>query len=176
MVFFFFFLGVVMMSGIMAIFEMGLFLTGGSMLPTPADAYLASSSMKERDKTRLSFLLDQEELCVENCNIDEVPVLKKFSDLVGDADVGLCGALNRIDDIDEDDIDEGDVPKWALISEGRWSNSCQLSLGSHRAVVKKNSDVRLVPYQLFSCNLEGKNIWYDKEIYRCSFEYEPERS
>ena len=33
-------LGVVMLSGIMAIFEMGLSLTGQSMIPTPPDVYL----------------------------------------------------------------------------------------------------------------------------------------
>ena len=32
-------LGVVMLSGIMAIFEMGLSLMGQSMLPTPPDVY-----------------------------------------------------------------------------------------------------------------------------------------
>jgi len=171
MVYLYALLGVTMMSGIMAIFEMGLLLTGQSMLPTPADVYLANSSVKERDKTRLEFLLDQKDACVENCGDVAERVMKSFSELVEDD--GLCGALNRIDD-----IDEGDVPKWALISEGRWSNSCQLSLGSHRAVVKKNSDARLVPYQLFSCDLEGENTWYDNKlgIYRCSFEYEAERS
>ena len=164
-------LGVLMLSGIMAIFEMGLSLTGQSMMPTPADVYLANSSIKERDKIRLEFLLDQKDACVENCNDVAERVMKTFSELVEDD--GLCGALNRIDD-----IDEGDVVKWALISKGRWSNSCQLSLGSHRAIVKKNSDVRFVPYQLFSCILDGKNIWYDKKLdmNRCSFEYESERS
>ena len=39
-------LGVLMLSGIMAIFEMGLSLTGMSMMPTPADIYLQSSDLK----------------------------------------------------------------------------------------------------------------------------------
>ena len=163
-------LGVVMMSGIMAIFEMGLSLTGQSMLPASVNAYIADSSMKERDEARLQFLLDRKDVCVENCDDADgakEPVMKRFSELV--VEDGLCGALDRIDD-----IDEGDVEKWALIGEGRWSNSCQLALGPHRAVVKNNSDVRHVPYKLFSCSLQGENIWYDKEleIFRCSFEYE----
>ena len=47
------------LSGIMAIFEMGLSLTGQSLLPTPADPYFADSSMKEMDQALLEFLFDQ---------------------------------------------------------------------------------------------------------------------
>ena len=43
-------LGMLMLSGIMAIFEMGLSLTGQSMMPTPADAYLQNSDMKMSEK------------------------------------------------------------------------------------------------------------------------------
>ena len=39
-------LGVMMISGIMAIFEMALSLTGQSMIPAPSDKYLSSASMK----------------------------------------------------------------------------------------------------------------------------------
>ena len=52
-------MGVVMLTGIMAIFEMGLSLTGQSLLPIPADPYASDSSMKELDETLLEFLFDQ---------------------------------------------------------------------------------------------------------------------
>ena len=42
--------GMVMLSGIMAIFEMGLALTGQTLLPVPPDDYLSSQSMKDEDK------------------------------------------------------------------------------------------------------------------------------
>ena len=150
-------MGVVMLTGIMAIFEMGLSLTGQSLLPIPADPYASDSSMKELDNTLLEFLFDQKKLKVlVSVNVNGVEqqqeVEKTFSAVVGDQ--GLCGALNQIDD-------EG----WTLIREGRWINSCQLNQGSHRAVVKENPNNVLMPYQLFSCALSGGN-------YRCSFERE----
>jgi len=150
-------MGVVMLTGIMAIFEMGLSLTGQSLLPIPADPYASDSSMKELDNTLLEFLFDQKKLKVlVSVNVNGVEqqqeVEKTFSEVVGDQ--GLCGALNQIDD-------EG----WTLIREGRWINSCQLNQGSHRVVVKENSNDVQMPYQLFSCALSGGND-------RCSFERE----
>ena len=47
-------LGAVMLSGIMAIFEMGLSLTGQSLLPTPVDTYIGSSEQM-RDYDLFSF-------------------------------------------------------------------------------------------------------------------------
>jgi len=144
-------MGVVMLTGIMAIFEMGLSLTGQSLLPIPADPYASDSSMKELDNTLLEFLFDQKKLkvLVEVDGVEQ-EVEKAFSAVASDQ--GLCGALNQIDD-------EG----WTLIREGRWINSCQLNQGSHRAVVKENSNDVQMPYQLFSCALSGGND-------RCSFE------
>ena len=165
-------LGVVMLSGIMAIFEMGLSLMGQSMLPSPVDKYFADSSIKKTDKIRLEFMLDQERLCVDKCNRkSNERVMKYFSELVADPKFGLCGALNKIDGIDEDENEE-----WTLVSDPDWINSCQLARGSHRAVVKKSFDARHVPYLLFSCNLEGENVWFDEqlEIFRCYFERQPE--
>ena len=136
-------LGILMLSGIMTIFEMGLSLTGQSMIPTPPDAYLSDTSMKDLDIKLMKNLADD-----------------NFSDSV--LDEGLCGAL--------DDIDDG----WALISEGRWANSCQLNRGSRRVLVREEPGNERMPYQLFSCALSEENIWYDKEleIDRCSFERE----
>lgn len=146
-------MGVVMLTGIMAIFEMGLSLTGQSLLPTPADPYLSNSSMKASDITLLEFLFDQKKLKVwDEVDGVEQEVEKPFSAVASDQ--GLCAALNQIDD-------EG----WSLISEGRWINSCQLTQGSHRRLVKENSDNEQIPFQLFSCALSGGND-------QCSFERE----
>ena len=149
-------MGVVMLTGIMAIFEMGLSLTGQSLLPTPPDPYFSDSSMKASDITLLEFLFDQKKLKVWD-EVDDVKqeVEKTFSAVVSDqrvvSDQPLCVALNQIDD-------EG----W---SKGLWINSCQLTQGSHRRIVKENSDDGQMPYQLFSCALSGGND-------RCSFERE----
>ena len=154
-------LGMVMLSGIMAIFEMGLSLTGQSLLPTPADPYFADSSMKEIDQALLEFLFDQKKLPVQGVDM-------AFSELVKND--GLCDALNQIDD----QLYPAQKNDWTLVSEGRWINSCQLNRGSHRAVVKEDAEDLQMPYQLFSCALSGKDIWEDpvSGIYRCSFESE----
>ena len=120
-------LGMVMMSGIMAIFEMGLSLTGQSMIPTPPDEYLSDVSMKAIDIQILDTLTD-----------------KGFPDLV--LSQGLCGALEEVD-----------PAGWNLISEGRWANSCQSSRGLHRVIVREDLESRQMPYQLFSCALAGGN-------------------
>ena len=52
-------LGVLMISGIMAIFEMGLSLTGQSMIPTPAGVYLQSAEMKLVDQRLLALLKNE---------------------------------------------------------------------------------------------------------------------
>ena len=120
-------LGMIMLSGIMAIFEMGLSLTGQSMIPTPSDEYFSSASMKNLDAKLLESLADA-----------------SFSDSV--ISKGLCNALEGVDD-----------QVWTLISEGRWANSCQLSRGSHRIIISEKPDNEQMPYLLFSCALSGGN-------------------
>ena len=112
-------LGVVMLSGIMAIFEMALSLTGRSMIPASPDAYFEDTSMKSSDIMLLQGLTD---------GAFPASVLNK----------GLCAALEDIER-------EG----WTLISEGRWANSCQLNRGSHRVIVREDTTNLQIPYQLF---------------------------
>ena len=135
-------LGMVMLSGIMAIFEMGLALTGQTLLPVPPDDYLSSQSMKDEDKIFLKALADETTSLVDD---------KTFPDLVSDE--GLCGALNEIDD----------DPEWSSIDVGRWKNGCQRSkpLGDlyHRVIVSEE------PYKLFSCALDAGSA-------QCAFELE----
>ena len=123
-------LGVVMLSGIMAIFEMGLALTGQTLLPVPSDDYLSSQSMKDADIMFLKVLADEITPLVDD---------KNFPDLVSDE--GLCVALNAIDG-----------PGWLSISDGRWKNGCQRStlVGglSHRVIISEK------PHRLFSCALD----------------------
>ena len=120
-------LGVMMLGGIMAIFEMGLSLTGQSMIPAPPEKYFSDASMKSTDIKLLQGLTD---------GAFPASVLNK----------GLCAALEDIER-------EG----WTLISEGRWANSCQLNRGSHRVIVREDTTNLQIPYQLFSCALKGGN-------------------
>ena len=138
-------LGILMMSGIMTIFEMGLSLTGRSMSPTPPDAYFSDKKIKVLDKDLLVNLAD-----------------KSFSDSV--LNKGLCGALD----------DATGENGWTLIGNGNWANSCQLNRGSRRVLVREDPSNKQMPYPLFSCALSDKNVWYDEKLKvdRCSFERE----
>ena len=139
-------LGVLMLSGIMAIFEMGLSLTGQSMLPTPSDAYLQDSDLKMSDK-RLMELLS---------NPDAVNQ--------GLANQALCTALVESYSDQYPGQSAWQVDHRMPIDQGRWIRSCQLNRGSHRIVIMPpdpgSSDM---PYKLFSCVLDAG---YDQ----CSFE------
>ena len=118
-------LGVVMMTGIMAIFEMGLSLTGQSLLLIPPDEY--DYHMQLRDAKLLAGIAQT-----------------SFKNDVNDPLIGLCSALNRIES-----------GMWSpVMRPGYWFGSCQLTkeseppkLTKHRVIVRKNT------HQLFSCAL-----------------------
>ena len=139
-------LGIVMLGGIMAIFEMGMSLTGQSMLTQPVDLYFPSNSPDFKRAGR-SLMQDED--------------VKFLNELAAEADfeekvdaLGLCKALEEIGD------------GWTEISkEGRWKGGCQRIKGfagdvSHRMIVIGK------PYQLFSCSRS-----YD-DMSPCVFELE----
>ena len=51
-------LGLAMMTGIMAIFEMGLYLTGSSLFLSRIDPYVLESGVKKMDRRLLSALAE----------------------------------------------------------------------------------------------------------------------
>ena len=138
-------LGVAMLAGIMAIFEMGLALTGQSLIPSPSDPYLSDPSVKEMDQNLLRLL---------NNPAQVVP------DLEGTV---LCNALK--------DAYQTRYPAKAYpwVEDSRppinnvWLNSCVMNDGSHRVLIKPDLVNPSISYQFFSCVID------DGED-RCSFE------
>ena len=135
-----------MMTGIMAIFEMGLSLTGQSLLPTPLDVYgLAPTKAKALDQNLLELLA--------NPGIVSWGLEKE----------DLCVAINN--------AYSGPSPfGYKPISEGRWSGSCLLNSDfdgvAHRVLIQSPGSGRdLLPYKLFSCTSK-------RDGYQCSFERE----
>ena len=121
-------MGVVMMTGIMAIFEMGLSLTGQSLLPVPLSGYSANTQNKAKKDAKLL-----QELSEEDFNESALAS-------------GLCSALKEVDG-----------EPWTLIEnlqpDDYFFASCELNReGLYRSVVRKNNDEDM-PYQLFSCAL-----------------------
>ena len=139
-------LGVLMLSGIMAIFEMGLSLTGLSMMPTPADIYLQDSDLKMSDKRLMELLRDP----------------KAVSQ--GLASQALCTALVQGYSEQYPGQSTWQADHRMPIDQGRWVRSCQLNRGYHRIVIMPpDSGHDHIPYKLFSCVLAAG---YDQ----CSFE------
>ena len=140
-----------MMTGIMAIFEMGLSLTGQSLLPTPIDVYFETpegGEAKLSDKGLLKILANS-----------------------GDLERGLsgqdlCNAIN--------DAGSGKYSFEAIVDNSNFD--CQQITVypakniSHRMLVKPpSSGSVLLPYELFSCTS-------DRSEYQCFFERIPKDS
>ena len=141
-------LGVAMLAGIMAIFEMGLALTGRSLLPSPVDPYLSDGEVKEMDQKLLTLLADRQ----------QVP-----SGLLG---TSLCGKV--IAAYGAAHVPTGGVNPWLQdaampVNTGRWAGSCLMNDGAHHVVVKPDLSPGADPYQLYSCVLQGGDE-------RCPFE------
>ena len=148
-------LGVVMLSGIMAIFEMGLSLVGQSMLPTPPDPYQESSEMKLVEKRMIGLLMDRNAVAQ------------------GLANQALCDALLQSYAAQYPGESAGQPDGRMPIDQGRWIRSCQLmrqiddpSLKhiSHRVLIMPPDPGQdQLAYRLFSCALTGGHD-------QCSFE------
>lgn len=142
-------LGAVMMAGIMAIFEMGLSLTGQSSLPTPSDVYVGTQDAKDLDKALLKLLANPADL---------------ERDLIGQ---DLCDAINLAD------------PRqysFAPIAsrEDPWDEGCQFQtfyavpgqkIVYHKILIKPSAQINSshLPYELYSCTST-------RDGYQCSFE------
>ena len=149
MVYFYAVLGMCMMAGIMAIFEMGLALAGRSLLPSPVDPYLSNTQVKVMDQKLMTLLADREAVA---------------KGLLG---TSLCEKV--IASYNEEYVQIGGVNPWLQdeampINTGRWAGSCVMNDGSHHVVVKPDLVDGTDPYQLYSCVL--------KRGTRCSFEHD----
>ena len=106
-------MGVMMLTGIMAIFEMGMSLTGQSLMPNAPNEYLSKKNKVMRD-------MDRELLEGMSQSGFGERVLEK----------GLSDALMDIE-----------AKRWSSINNsGYWEKSCQLSRSNgHRSIVRKDT-------------------------------------
>ena len=133
-----------MLAGIMAVFEMGLSLTGNSLLPSPQDPYLTNADVKNEDK-RWLYLLNQKDM--SGTRLD------------------LCAALKDV--YSREYLEAGEGFLWTSSvseSDGRWSRSCFMNRGLHRVIVRPPDPNYLgSTYSFYSCTLQGGYV-------RCAFE------
>ncbi|WP_115016092.1 hypothetical protein [Synechococcus sp. UW140] len=143
-------LGVAMLAGIMAIFEMGLALSGRSLLPSPPDAYLSDEGVKMMDQKLLTLLADRSAV---PAGLSGTSLCTALSTAYESNDVPI-GGVNPL-------MEDPDMP----VNSGRWAGSCLLNDGAHHVVVLPDLGNATTPYQLYSCVLPSGDE-------RCSFEQE----
>lgn len=141
-------LGVAMLAGIMAIFEMGLALTGRSLLPSPVDPYLSNGEVKAMDQRLMALLANRDAVVA---GLLGTSLCEKVIDAYGDAHV-QDGGVNPW-------LQDAAMP----VNTGRWAGSCVMNDGAHHVVVKPDMTDGADPYQLYSCVLQGGDE-------RCPFE------
>ena len=173
-------LGVVMMTGIMAVFEMGLSLTGQPFILKPLLSPGQKESineLKQLDREVLLLLFKEHE--VEGLDPLGSP---KGSPLKGSS---LCTqvmcrinrqsfCLGEASDTDRLLPPPVEVLKGLSQSDhspsGEWSDSCALEMGGqHRFLIRSDSHIdEDLPYYLYSCSYNDQGI--ESDLGKCSIE------
>lgn len=138
-----------MLTGIMAIFEMGLALTGQSLIPPPDDPYLENPLVKNEDQKLLNILSDPRKLGVG---------LERGE---------LCSAVISAYQTAFPSVSNPWVEDKSNNASNIWRDSCIMNDGSHRILLVPGLDGELMQYQVYSCVLDNRKD-------RCSFEIESE--
>ena len=171
-------LGVMMMTGIMAVFEMGLSLTGQSLLLKPDDPYresLVTDKVGVRDQEMLRLLRDSEHLAAIDFDKDPAKDLcDKVLERITVEERSRCY-------LDGEYIPSESCDNARLLSDLKDANDFQIeqlpnacaikSDSLHRMILQRDPDpedsINPIPYRLFSCVLpDGKALACDFELSR----------
>ena len=123
-------LGIAMLSGIMAIFEMGLAVTGQSLLRPPEDVYSSDIVAKNFDKSFIQNLYDGE-------------WEKDFKNAIPPIAI-TCNNLI-----------EAEGYSWKSLEAGFFKGSCAANNLNHRILVEFNSGNS--SYRVYTCFVESDN-------------------
>ena len=126
-------LGLAMLSGIMAIFEMGLHLTGSSLVSSRADPYALEVEIKRIDRLLLSALEDPHVLS---------PGLRGLD---------ICQQLQLVVSLPKNRPFEPAQE----VKDNVFPSACVMNAGSHRVLVAPDPSNPYHSYQLYSCLLQG---------------------
>ena len=170
-------LGMVMMTGIMAVVEMGLSLTGQSLLLKPDDPYrqnLLTKAVGKRDQQMLNMLHDTDDLDFIGRSLDGSELCDQLLCRSSPGSAAICSpatdtepANTLADDADQRLSELAELTRSGVyppVSDGFLSNACALQVGMHRLLIQPDStpENSRIPYRLFSCVLDGSGT--------CSFE------
>ncbi|MDO6351457.1 hypothetical protein Q3Y53_02775 [Synechococcus sp. YX-04-1] len=170
-------LGVVMMTGIMAVVEMGLSLTGQSLFLKPDDPYrqnFITNAVGKRDQQMLRLLHDKDDLDFIGRSLQSAQLCDQLlcrSSLAGAAYCRSATTLVPANVVANDAAER--LPELAELTragvsphaDGFLANACALQVGTHRLLVQPDPipEDSQIPYRLFSCVLSGDES-------RCDFE------
>ena len=158
-------LSVVMMTGIMSVFELGISLTSQSMLLKPHDSYQQSrlvDSVGRRDQQMLSLLYSQSDLDSMGRSLRSNELCNQLLCRVSLVGAAGCEGLNGVaDDADKRLSNLRDLTQVGVFPPvAKWANACALQSSRHRLLIQPDPDPidPKIPYRLFSCVLSVASI------------------
>ena len=169
--------GVVMMTGIMAVVEMALSLKGQSFLLKYEDLYrqnLLSDDVGIRDQQILNLLHDKDDLDAVGRLLDGAKLCEQLLCRSSPAGAANCRPASNLvpanvlaDDAGERFTELSQLTRSGVLSppaDSFLSNACALQSGMHRLLIQPDPTPEdpQIPYRLFSCVLDGSSI--------CNFE------
>ena len=170
-------LGVVMMTGIMAVVEMGLSLTGQSFLLKPDDPYrqnLRSDAVGIRDQQILNLLHDQDDLDAVGRSLERAELCEQLLCRSSPAGAAYCRPATNLVPANALANDAGErltglsqLTRSGVLpppADSFLANACALQVGMHRLLIQPDPTPEdpQIPYRLFSCVLDGSST--------CNFE------
>ena len=166
-------MGLVMMAGIMSVFEMGILLKGQAFLLKPDNPYrqsLLTNSVGKRDRQMLNMLHNQNDLLAMGLTLQGNNLCNALlcrSSLAGAAycSVGnaqASDAESRLPDLNN--LMHAKTPD----VNGPFARACALDVGSHRLLIRPHPAQvgSSIPYGLFSCVLSRGSETCDFESNR----------
>ena len=170
-------LGVVMMTGIMAVVEMALSLTGQSFLLKPDNLYrrdLLSNAVGKRDQQVLNLLSNQDDIDAIGRTLERPELCDQFLCRSSPAGAAYCRPATNLvpanvlaNDAGERFTELSQLTRSGVSpppADSFLANACALQVGMHRLLIQPDPtpENQQIPYRLFSCVLDGSST--------CNFE------
>lgn len=160
-------LGIAMLTGIMAMFEMGLSLTGQqSLLSPPNDAYTGGTPEQRDDRLWMQLLHDSDALDAIGRNLRSQSLCDQLLCRVSEVQEKRCKGENGFEDgYGSLAVFSDTVIDPAVYSRHPFPGACVLTNGTHRVLIVPQEGEPEAPYGLYSCLTGGRSSGG-----QCSFE------
>jgi hypothetical protein len=149
-------LGIAMLTGIMAMFEMGLSLTGQqSLLSPPSDAYTGGTPEQRDDRLWMQLLHDSDVLDAIGRNLNSQLLCDQLVCRVDQTQDQRCDGSNAFQEGYGSLADFSDT---LITDPGHpFPGACVLSKGDHRVLIVPREGEFSAPYGVYSCLTSSRN-------------------